>query len=178
MTTAPVLETDRLILRPHVLTDYPACCALWADERVVRHIGGVPQDAQAVWFRLLRYAGMWAMLGHGMWVVEDRASGAVLGEAGLLTAARGLPELEAVPEAGWVLAPPAWGRGIATEAMSAVLAWADLHAGAPSVRCIIDPGNDGSIRVAEKLGFAPLVDTMLGDRPTRVFDRPRAAPPG
>lgn len=173
MSQAPILQTSRLILRPHTVADYAACRRLWADADVVRFIGGAPQEAQAVWFRLLRYAGMWSLLGYGMWVIEEREGGTFLGEAGLLSAERGLPQLEGVPEAGWVLGPDAWGRGIATEAMQAVVAWADAHVDAPSLRCIIDPGNAPSIKVAEKLGFLPLVDTDLNGHPTRVFDRPR-----
>ncbi|QGP77980.1 GNAT family N-acetyltransferase [Sphingobium sp. CAP-1] len=176
MPQAPILETIRLILRPHRVEDYPACRILWADEQVVRHIGGAPQDGQAVWFRLLRYAGMWPMLGYGMWVIEERDSGAFLGEAGLLNAERGIPELEGVPEAGWVVGPEAWGRGIATEAMHAILEWADAHLDAPSLRCIIDPDNMASIKVAEKLGFHALVDTTYGGKPTRVFERVKNPP--
>ncbi|OHC94986.1 MAG: GNAT family N-acetyltransferase [Sphingomonadales bacterium GWF1_63_6] len=176
MTDAPTLHTDRLILRPHRIADYPACRALWADAQVVRHVGGMPLDAQAVWFRLLRYAGMWSLLGYGMWAIEDRTSGAFLGECGLLSAERGLPELEGVPEAGWVLGSRAWGKGMASEAMEAVLRWADAHVDAPSLRCIIAPDHGASIRVAEKLGFVALVDRMLGDTPMRVFDRPRRSP--
>ena len=173
MTDAPTLHTDRLTLRPHGIADYPACRALWADPQVVRHVGGVPLDAQTVWFRLLRYAGMWSLLGYGMWVIEDRATGAFLGESGLLSAERGLPELEGVPEAGWVLGPQAWGRGVASEAMGAVVRWADAHLDAPSLRCIIAPDHGASIRVAEKLDFVALVDSVLGDTPMRVFDRSR-----
>jgi RimJ/RimL family protein N-acetyltransferase len=176
MTVPPTLDTNRLILRPHRVEDYAACRALWADPDVVRHIGGIPLDSQAVWFRILRYAGMWSLLGYGMWVIEARDSGAFLGEAGLLNAERGLAELEGVPEAGWVLGPPAWGRGIATEAMQAIFAWADAHLEAPSLRCIIDPGNAASIKVAQKLGFQALTDTELGGKPTRVFDRMKAPP--
>jgi len=171
MTTAPLLHTDRLILRPHGVTDYPACSALWGDRQVVRHIGGSPQDAQAVWFRLLRYAGMWSLLGYGMWVMEDRATGAMLGEAGLLSAARGLPELDGVPEAGWVLGPQAWGRGLATEAMAAVLCWADANLDGTAIRCIIEPDNGASIKVAEKLGFAVMGDVVLGGKAITLFDR-------
>lgn len=176
MSSAPILETPRLILRPHRIVDYAACCGLWADAEVVHFIGGVVQDAQAVWFRLLRYAGMWSLLGYGMWVIEDRESGAFLGEAGLLRAERGIPELERLPEAGWVLKPQAWGKGIATEAMTAVVQWADLHADAPSLRSIIEPDNAPSIRVAEKVGFSALTDTLHGGRPTRIFDRARRLP--
>lgn len=63
MTMPPTLQTDRLILRPHRISDFPQACLLWSDGEVVRHIGGSPQDAQAVWYRLLRYAGMWSWLG-------------------------------------------------------------------------------------------------------------------
>ncbi len=167
------IDTARLRLRRHRADDYAACRTLWGDLAVVRHIGGTPQDAQTVWFRLLRYAGSWSLLGYGNWVVEDRATGAFLGEAGLLRAERGLPELDGRPEAGWVLLPSAWGKGIASEAMAAAMHWADTHLDAPSCRCIIDPDNDGSIRVATKLGFTPMTDTQLAGKPIRVFDRPR-----
>ncbi|MDI1294908.1 MAG: GNAT family N-acetyltransferase [bacterium] len=178
MTHCPTLTTDRLILRPHGIADFDACGQLWADADVVRHIGGTPQDRQAVWFRILRYAGMWSLLGYGMWVVQDRATGAFLGEAGLLNACRGLPQLEGMPEAGWVLAPAAWGQGLATEAMRAVLDWADAHLDAPSIRCIIEPGNRASIKVAEKLDFFALADADMAQdnhksEAVRVFTRPR-----
>ncbi|WP_150294658.1 GNAT family N-acetyltransferase [Sphingobium estronivorans] len=174
MTQAPILQTDRLILRPHRAEDFPACRLLWNDPAVVRHIGGQPQDGQATWFRILRYAGMWSLLGYGMWALEDRASGALLGEAGLLSAARGIAELEDVPEAGWVLAPTGWGRGLATEAMRSVLHWADRHLDAPVTRCIIQSDHAASIRVATKSGFTHFADRMLGAAPIRLFERVRA----
>ncbi len=173
MADAPTLITGRLTLHPHREADFPACHALWSDPRVVRHIGGAPQDAQAVWFRILRYAGMWSMLGYGMWVVEDRATGAFLGEAGLLSACRGIAELEGVPEIGWVLAPSAWGRGIASEAVEAVLRWADATLGAAAIRCIIETGNTASVRVAEKQGFTRIGTAEIGGASIDIFDRPR-----
>lgn len=91
--------------------------------------------------------------------------------AGLLNAARSLPELDGVPEAGWVLGPQAWGKGIATEAMAAVMAWADARLDAAAIRCLIEPDNHGSMRVAEKLGFVPFADAELGGKPVRVLER-------
>jgi RimJ/RimL family protein N-acetyltransferase len=171
----PVLHTDRLVLRPHRPSDFDACCALWGDPMVVRHIGGAVQEAQAVWFRILRYAGMWSLLGYGMWVVEERATGVLLGEAGLMSACRGLPELDGVPEAGWVLGPAAWGRGIASEAVGAILDWADAELAMPSIRCIIEEGNDASVRVAAKLGFRKFADAVLQGAPVGIFDRASGA---
>ncbi len=175
MMIAPMLQTDRLVLRPHGPEDLDDCCALWGDSQVVRHIGGAVQDRQAVWFRILRYAGMWSLLGYGMWVIEDRATGAFLGEAGLLNACRGLPELGSAPEAGWVLSPAAWGRGVASEAVGAVLGWADTQVDAPLIRCIIEAGNDGSVRVAEKLGFVRFGDARLHGAVIGLFERMRGA---
>ena len=76
----PVLETERLILRGHCLEDFGSCAALWSDSGVTRYIGGVPLNAEDAWSRLLRYKGHWELLGFGYWVVEERVSGAFVGE--------------------------------------------------------------------------------------------------
>ncbi len=174
--TPPTLHTPRLTLRPHCAADLADCLTLWSDPRVVRYIGGVPQDRQAVWFRLLRYAGMWSLLGYGMWLVEDRESGAFMGEAGLLNAERGIAALDGAPEAGWVFAPSTWGRGIASEAMTAVMQWSADALPGQSIRCIIESGNDASVKVATRIGFAPLEQAQPGGKPVNVFDRPAPSP--
>ncbi len=169
----PTLETERLILRPHRPADFADCLALWSDEATVRFIGGHVQDAQAVWFRMLRYAGMWAMLGFGYWLFEEKATGLFVGEGGLADARRGIPLLEGVPEIGWALARDAGGMGFATEAAGAVCRWADEALEAPVLRCIIEPANVASIRVAEKLGFA-VAGEAESERPTLlVLERHR-----
>lgn len=153
LPSAPLIHTERLRLRAHRREDFANCRALWQHAETIRFIGGVAQDDQAVWFRLLRYGGMWPMLGFGFWVFEDKATGAYLGEGGLLDAMRGLDGLAGMPEAGWACMPEAAGRGIATEAMQAVLTWADQALDAPRIGCIVAPGNAPSLRVAGKLGF-------------------------
>ncbi len=80
--TIPVLETDRLTLRPHRLDDFQNCAALWADPIVTRFIGGKPLTEEEAWVRLLRYAGHWFLLGFGYWAIEEKASGKFLGEGG------------------------------------------------------------------------------------------------
>jgi RimJ/RimL family protein N-acetyltransferase len=153
MTTAPVLLSARLCLRPHVAADYPACKAMWQHPETIRFIGGKAQSDQEVWFRLLRYGGMWPLQGFGFWAFEDRATGEYLGEGGLMDARRGLAGLNGIPEVGWALTPQAGGRGIATEAMSVVLDWADAHLSVDCTGCIINPENTASLRVAAKLGY-------------------------
>lgn len=175
MAAAPIIETERLRLRPHRLEDFEACRALWQHPETIRFIGGAAQDDQAVWFRLLRYGGMWPMLGFGFWVFEDKTSGAYVGEGGLLDAMRGLAGLAGVPEAGWACAPEATGKGIATEAMRAVLGWADAHLPAPRVGCIVAPGNAPSLRVADKLGFAESGRPDYHGEPIVLLHRARSA---
>jgi len=81
-SVAPALETDRLVLRVHRLDDLAACAAMWADPLVTRHIGGKPSTPQATWLRMLRYPGLWALLGFGYWAVEEKATGAFVADVG------------------------------------------------------------------------------------------------
>ena len=78
----PILHTDRLILRPHVIADSADEAALWADPVVTRHILPNPATPEESWSRLLRYIGHWQALGYGYWAVTDLQTGAFLGEAG------------------------------------------------------------------------------------------------
>ncbi|MBA3897944.1 MAG: GNAT family N-acetyltransferase, partial [Sphingomonadaceae bacterium] len=154
--SAPVIWTARLILRGHAVEDHPACAAMWSDPEVTRFIGGKPQSAQDAWFRILRYAGNWALLGYGFWAVTDH-DGRFLGGGGFGDFHRGIAALEGAPEVGWALAPHAWGRGVASEALAAILAWGDANLSAPETRCLISDGNHASVRVAERHGFAEAV---------------------
>jgi RimJ/RimL family protein N-acetyltransferase len=176
MNCIPILETARIRLRPHCVADFDAMLALWSDPATIRFIGGQVQDAQAIWFRLLRYAGMWALLGFGFWVIEDKVSGRYLGEGGLMDGRRGIALLDGVPEIGWALTSDAGGRGLATEAVEAIVRWSDKELGALVTRCIIDPGNAASLRVAAKCGYAEIGRAGVGGSETIVLERLRATP--
>jgi RimJ/RimL family protein N-acetyltransferase len=168
----PIIETERLRLRVHRPADLPDCAAMWGDPRVTRHIGGRPFACDEVWTKILRYAGHWSLLGYGYWVIEDRTSGGFLGEAGLADFKRRIgPGFDGAPEIGWVLAPAAQGAGVATEAVRAVLGWADHHFNRIRTVCLIDPENRGSLRVAEKCGYREFHRTTYKDHPVVLFER-------
>jgi RimJ/RimL family protein N-acetyltransferase len=175
MDTAPILLTARMRLRPHVQEDYSRCKALWQHPETIRFIGATAQSDQEVWFRLLRYGGMWPMQGFGFWVFEDRVTGEFLGEGGIMDAKRDVQGLHDIPEAGWALMPHAGGRGIATEAMRAVLAWADQNVAAERTGCIIDPANAASLRVAAKLGYVEAGRPLFRGEPVILLQRRRAS---
>lgn len=168
----PVLETERLRLRGHRLEDFKECLALWGDPQVTRYIGGKPLTGEEVWARLLRYAGHWAMLGYGYWLIEDKASGRFIGEMGFADFKRDIsPSFAGIPEIGWVLAPAAQGRGLATEALHAAVTWGDQTFGGKTTGCLINPDNVASIRVAEKGGYKFFCRTFYKEHPAIVFKR-------
>lgn len=168
----PRVQTERLVLRGHRLDDFEACCAMWGDAEVARYIGGKAFAREEVWMRLLRYVGHWALLGYGFWVLEEKASGRFVGEVGLGDFMRELdPPLGREPEAGWVLASWAHRRGFATEAVRAVLAWADANLGAPRTVCLISPENAPSLRVAEKCGYREFRRAIYKGKPTILLER-------
>jgi RimJ/RimL family protein N-acetyltransferase len=174
LTPMPTLQTERLILRAHTRADFAACAAMWSDPRVTAYIGGTPSSPQQTWMRMLGYRGLWSLLDYGYWAVEERSSGAFIGDVGFADFQRVLvPSIAGIPEMGWVLAPDAHGRGYATEATSAALAWADEHLDVPRIACIIAPANEPSIRVAAKCGFLEIARTTYQEKPTILFERSR-----
>ena len=151
----PFLEGDRVRLREHGADDLDDYVLLWSDEAVVRHIGGKPLARSDCWGRILRFRGMWAMLGYGFWIVEDRNSGRLIGEAGIMDLRRDIqPSLDGTLEAGWALLPVFHGRGLAGEAMRLVLDWSDRRDPSQELSCIIAEENRPSLKLAEKLGFS------------------------
>lgn len=170
---APTLTTDRLIIAPLTLEHLGAYCATWSDPQVLAGIGGgAPRTRQENWGKYLQGAGMWPVLGYGYWAFLDRETKRFIGNGGLAQFDRGIALLEGYPEAGWAFVPDAWGRGLATEGMKVILAWADTALGRPEIRCIIGPENTTSQRVAAKLGFAAIGAEQDKLGRVAVFARP------
>lgn len=176
MVAIPTLETGRLRLRGYRLGDFDAYFEMFADPAVVRFLGGTPFDREQSWARFMRHVGVWHHLGFGYWAIEDRATGALAGECGFQDMQRGLaPSLDGSMEAGWALARPFQGRGLAEEAMRACLAWAEQHGPRERLTAIIDPEHVRSRRLAARLGFTEMAQSHYRERPICIFGRPRRA---
>ena len=170
---APVLETERLILRPHGAADFADCVALWRDPKVIRYTTGSESPPQRTWLRLLAYRGLWSLLGFGYWAVHTQSEG-YIGELGFADFHRGLePSIDGVPEIGWALATRAHGRGYATEALRAVIAWGDAHLSAARTVCIIHRDNAVSLHLARKLGYEIELRAATDEEPHRLLARDR-----
>jgi RimJ/RimL family protein N-acetyltransferase len=171
----PVIETERLRLRAHRREDLAASVAMWGDPEVTRHIGGRPFSEEETWTRLLRCVGHWPLFGYGYWLVEDRATGKFVGEAGFAEHMRDIqPPLRGTPECGWAFIPAAHGKGIATETVHAMLAWGDATLREGRTVCLIDVGNTASIRVAQKCGYTEQARTTYKAEPVIIFERSRS----
>jgi RimJ/RimL family protein N-acetyltransferase len=135
----------------------------------VRHISGKPATREEAWMRLLRYGGLWSIIGYGFWAVRERDTGRFVGEVGLADFHRDI-DWGADPECGWVLAPWAQGRGYATEAVTAALDWRDRHLPGARTVCMISEDNPASLRVAGKCGFRFVRDADYHG-PVKLFER-------
>ena len=144
-TSAPTLTTERLTLRMPRLADFEHWVVFFATDRSV-HEGG-PLDRRGAWRQFAADTGQWALLGYGPFGVDDRATGAYLGEVGIYHPPE-FPE----PELGWFVVPEAEGRGIAFEAASAVRDWARESLGWTRLVNIIDGQNTRSIALGKRLG--------------------------
>jgi RimJ/RimL family protein N-acetyltransferase len=172
VAAAPTLATARLTLAAHAPADHDDMAAMWSDPEVTRFIGGRPFARDEVWSRLLRYVGHWAALGFGYWAARETATGRFVGEVGFADFRRVLDPPLRGPEAGWIVAPWAHGKGYAREAMEAAMAWSLPRFGDALTTCIIAPENAPSLRLAARLGFAPVREALHHDKPVVVLERP------
>ncbi len=171
----PAIETERLKMRGHRVEDLEDCVAMWADPIVTRFIGGKPSTPQRTWLRLLDYVGHWSLMGFGYWAIEVKATGEFVGEVGFADFKRDIAvSMKDVPELGWALSPRFHGKGYATEAVHAALAWGDAHFRGTRTVCMISVENIPSIRVAEKCGFREFERTLFGEDATLFFARENA----
>lgn len=142
------LETERLILRMFREDDFEAYARICADADVMRYLGGgKPYTRLEAWRHMAFLVGHWQLRGYGHWAVEEKASGNLVGRIGFLNPA-GWPGFEI----GWTLGRESWGRGYATEGARRALDYAFGEMGRDHVISLIHPENEGSIRVAERLG--------------------------
>lgn len=165
------IETERLVLDLPGLADFEDFAEMWGDPQTTRHVGG-PCHRNDIWLRLLRLAGLWPLLGYGYWAVHEKSGGRFVGNLGFADFHRELePPHPCAPEAGWVFARWAHGRGYAREALTAAFAWFDASAAAGPCHCLIDPENAPSLRLAAAFGFSDARAVIFKDATTLLLTR-------
>ncbi len=153
--TGPVLETERLTLRPIALEDFPRWAGMMADPEAAKFLGGA-QPAATAWRGFMSMAGAWSLTGVSMFSLVERETGLWLGRIGPWTP-HGWPGTEV----GWGLHPDAQGKGYGVEAATATIDYAFDVLGWTDVIHCIDPENAPSQRLAERLGSRNLGPTQM-----------------
>lgn len=151
---APILTTDRLLLRMLRESDFDEYAAIHMDADVTRYTARVQLDLYESFKHMAMILGHWQLKGFGMWGVFARESQRLVGRVGFHQPAT-WPDFEL----GWTIGKRFWGRGYAPEAAKACLDYAFATMGRKRVISLIDPQNTASIRVAEKIG-----ETLTGER--------------
>ncbi|TCR83506.1 GNAT family N-acetyltransferase [Rhizobium sp. BK376] len=145
MTEVPTIETERLILRPLTMDDWPEYAELMSSPRAI-YMGG-PHATTAAWGMFCHDAALWTLTGQGALMLQELDTGRCLGQVGINSGPL-FPE----HELGWFVYAHAEGKGYGYEAASALRDWAFNVRGLQTIVSYIAPGNIRSRKLAERLG--------------------------
>jgi RimJ/RimL family protein N-acetyltransferase len=151
----PTLTTENLRLRPFTPADATPMHHILNGKDVLKYFPG-PQSltAEQVQRSISQLLTHWQENGYGLWAVEPRATGNLLGRCGL----QYLPETDEV-EIDFILDREYWGQGFATEAGQASLQYGFDKLGLSTIVGIVHPENVSSQRVLQKLGMQFVEET-------------------
>jgi RimJ/RimL family protein N-acetyltransferase len=162
----PVIQTERLILRGAEPRDFDTYLKMMECDHHSSKL-----TTEDVWRKFTSATGLWLLLRYGYWSIEQKDGGDFIGRAGFGEFRRGLkPSIDGIPEIGWRIRPDLWGRGYASEAVSACLEWADKHL-SQKVVAIIESSNRPSVRLAAKAGFDGPRTATYNNTPILLFER-------
>jgi RimJ/RimL family protein N-acetyltransferase len=171
----PELHTPRLVLRPAADSDTFALLALWNTPDVRRYLWDDVHVTQQRAAETVQRSVALTHRGLGLWVVLERdgtADAAFVGAAGLLpvSAVAGHdPGFAGRVEPIVALMPSARGRGLATEALRAVLQYALGQLRLPGLVSVIDAPNDRAHRLVARIGSHPILDHDAPSPPVRSY---------
>jgi [ribosomal protein S5]-alanine N-acetyltransferase len=149
-----VLESERLLFRPHEAGDLDAFCAMEADAEVRRYVGGAPRTRKDAEERF------WGRAMHppegrlAMWATVLKEDGRYVGRCGLYPHMVGGACVADEGVLAFYLAREFWRLGLASEAGRAFVDFGFDELKLARIVAAVEVGNLASMRVLEKLGFA------------------------
>ena len=168
---APILTTERLILRMLQVGDFEQYAEIHTDPEVTRFTTRSQLDRMETWRHLAMIAGHWHLRGFGMWGVFEKAGGRLVGRVGFHEP-EGWPDFEL----GWTMGRASWGKGYAPEAAAECVRFAFEEMGRDHLISLIDPANLASIRVAEKIGESVEGEAVIQGHRLRVYGIRKGSP--
>ena len=169
MTIPLPLETERLLIRRFEAADVDAMAKVYGDPEVMRHVclGVLDRDSTAA--LLEQYRRAQDEHGFSTWAVVEKESGAVVGDMGF-----GVYAPTGEPELGYTLAATVWGRGYGLEAARACVAAAFAHLPHRRLLAKVEPENERSLRLAERLEMRTVEAIEIDGRPHLLLALERA----
>ena len=152
-----ILETERCAVREITVGDVDRMYEIYAEPSITEYMDDLYADREKEKDYTLEYIrNMYGFYGYGMWVVEEKHSGRVIGRAGIEPCGE-----EA--ELGYVIARP-WQRlGIAGEVCRAILKYGFEELGMDRISARVQSANQPSKRLLQKLGFQKYSETAESD---------------
>ena len=144
------LTTDRLLLRAHRPEDLDDLVVFHGDPLVTRYIPWPTRTRDQTREALAGRVGHTTAAAPGDWIIlamQERDTGTVVGEVLVKR------EEDGRAEVGYALRTDRQGRGLASEAVTALLDAVEERFGITDVRAVVVDGNDASVRLLERLGF-------------------------
>jgi RimJ/RimL family protein N-acetyltransferase len=144
------IETGRLVIRPTQATDRPGYIELFCTDEGRRFLGGALDRDEVE-------AAMPATPGQRPGVFAVESAGEFIGAVTLVRRDPERPghvsESTNQLEIGYMFLPASWGNGYATEAVAAVLGWAETHFPSEPIILCTQSAHEASVRLAARLGF-------------------------
>ena len=163
-----ILETERLILRQFTTDDAEFIYELLNEPSWIQNIGdrNIRTLEDACTYIVNGPMKSYEKNGFGLWLILLRETGESIGMCGLIRR-DGLDDVDI----GYALLPRFWSRGYAVEAARAAKDYAGKVVGLKRIVAIVDPANESSIRVLEKIGlrYAKMVRLSADDIDLKLF---------
>lgn len=141
---AYITETGRCIIRELAEEDMDALYDILTDREVAKYLPVKEGDREEEMEKLISYVScVYSFFGYGYWGVFSKANGELIGRAGFKEGSYPL-------EAGYVIKHSEWGKGLATEVLSALIEYAEQELDCTDVFVKIAAENKASARVAQK----------------------------
>lgn len=151
-----ILETRRTVIREIGLSDLPVLYEIYDGPGITDYMEPLYDWEEEVAYTKTYIQMIYGFYGYGMWVVEESATGKLIGRVGFddRTLPDGAGGSRRILELGFLIAAEKQRQGFAEEVCRAAIAYMREEYDEDAFTCLIENGNDASIRLVKKLGFS------------------------
>lgn len=154
-----ILDTLRCSVREMTLEDLDALYKVYEDPSITYYMEGLYEDREKEAAYTEDYIkSVYGFYGHGLWIVEEKETGQIIGRAGL-SHREGYDE----PELGYVIGKPYQNKGYGTEVCRAIIKYGKEKIGFRHFNAFVRKENLSSVRICEKCGLVRKGAVQIGN---------------